>query len=323
LRSGNAALAVEELDRLARQQPDNARAALLLGRALLAAGDSSELLARLEPAAKRPDASPYLLTLVGRAHEQAGRRAEAARYLDRAAAGGQAAIGALPVGEAGELAMWRARDELDSAGAAVPLLRQMLAQGQFAAATAFGAQLGAHYRGSGDVERLRGDVALLAGDAAAALASYERAAAIRRDLALVERMVAAQRRLGHDAAALALLANHVRQNPRDGRAQAMLGRMQAKRGQWQQAAVLLRGALRLGAGSGDPLLLADLATAELTIGDADAASAAARRAYALQKGNGRVAAVLARTLQAAEPRQAEVLLAKARRLPDPPQLARR
>ncbi len=35
--------------------------------------------------ADRPDASPYLLTLVGRAYERLGRRADAARYLDRAA----------------------------------------------------------------------------------------------------------------------------------------------------------------------------------------------------------------------------------------------
>ena len=63
--------------------------------------------------------------------------------------------------------------------------------------------------------------------------------------------------------------------------------------------------------------------AELTVGDAGAAATVARRAYALQRGNGRVAAVLARTLQTAEPREAEVLLAKARQLSARPLLASR
>jgi len=323
LRGGNAALAVEQFDELARREPDNLRVTLLLGRALLADGEGSEVIARLGPAAARPDASPYLLTLVGRAYEQKGRRAEAAPWLDRAAAVASPKIGVLPVGADGELTIWRVGDELDNAAAAVPLLRQMLAKGQAGAAVAFGTRLGEHYRGSADVERLRGDVALLAGDAAAALASYSRAAAIRRDLALVERMVAAQRMLGRGEAAFVLLADHVRQNPRDGRALAMLGRAQAERGQWESAAVLLGEARRLGAGAGDPLLLADLAIAELTAGNAEAAADAARRAYALQRSNGRVAAVLARALQASEPHQAEVLLAKARQLSAPPLLASR
>src|SRR6187549_1343204 len=82
LRTGNPALAVDQFDALVRKQPDNVRATLLLGRALLAAGDANEVVARFGPAAARADASPYLLTLVGRAYEQLDRRAEAAAYLD-------------------------------------------------------------------------------------------------------------------------------------------------------------------------------------------------------------------------------------------------
>ena len=305
LRTGNPALAVDQFDALVRKQPDNARATLLLGRALLAAGDANEVVARFGPAAARADASPYLLTLVGRAYEQLERRAEAARYLDRAAAGGPTAIGVLPV-DADEL--WRTGSTIEQGAAAVPLLRDLIARGAGGEAVALAGQLGEHYEGSADVARLRGDVALLVGDPAGALAHYASAARIRRDWSLVERMVVSQRLLGRRDAALALVREHVARNPADGRAIALLGRMLAERGERERAATVLAHA----GGAGDPLLLADLAQAQLAVGDADTARDAAQRAYALQRANGRVAGILARTLQAGNPRQAEVLLAKAR-----------
>lgn len=305
LRTGNAALAVDQFDALARQQPDNARAALLLGRALLAAGDANEVVARFGPAAERPDASPYLLTLVGRAYEHLDRRAEAASYLDRAAAGGPSEIGVLPV-DADEL--WRTGSTIEQGAAAVPLLRSLLARGDKGGALVLANSLGQHFDGSADIARLRGDVALLTGDPAGALGFYAGAGTIRRDWSLVVRMAAAQRKLGHTDAALALVSDHVARNPGDGAALALLGRMLAEKGEPQRAAMALAHA----GGRGDPLLLATLAQVELADGNADAARAAAQRAYALQRSNGRVAEILARTLQASEPRQAEVLMAKAR-----------
>jgi predicted Zn-dependent protease len=63
----------------------------------------------------------------------------------------------------------------------------------------------------------------------------------------------------------------------------------------------------------------------LALGDAEGADEAARRAYAQQRGNGRVTAVLARVLQAGgEPSPAaEALLVKARQLGEPSTLALR
>jgi tetratricopeptide (TPR) repeat protein len=314
LRTGNAALAVDQFDALVRRQPDNARAALLLGRALLAAGDANEVVARFAPAASRADASPYLLTLVGRAYEQLDRRAEAAPYLDRAATGAPAEIGVLPV-DADEL--WRTGSTIDQGAAAVPLLRDLLARGDGRGAVTLANSLGEHYDGSADIARLRGDVALLAGDPSGALRHYADAARIRQDWSLVERMIAAQRMLGRKDAALALAAGHVARNPGAGRALAALGRMLAGNGERERAVAILAHAPT----TGDPLLLGDLAQAELAAGDGDAARSAARQAYALQRSNGRVAEILARTLQASEPRQAEALLAKARS--SAPQLASR
>ena len=208
LRAGNAALAIDRFEALVRSQPDNAGAALLLGRALLAHGEANEVVARFGPAASRPDASRYLLALVGRAHEQLGRRQQAARYLDRAAEERPSAIAVLPA---------EARP-----GTEVAQLRLLLARKEHGEASALAAQLAERYPGSIDVEIATGDVALLTGNSAQALAAYSRAAEVRRDFALVERMVAAQRQLGQDEAARELLAGYLAQNPRSAGASAML-----------------------------------------------------------------------------------------------------
>ncbi len=318
LRTGNPALAVDQFDALARQQPDNAQAALLLGRALLASGDANEVVARFGPAAARADASPYLLTLVGRALEQLDRRAEAAAYLDRAANGVPAKIGVLPFDAEQVSGIGSA---IAQGGDAVPLLRALLARGARGDAAVLANELGEHYRGSADIARLRGDVALLGGDPPGALARYADAARIRRDWSLVERMAAAEQMRGNAGGALAVVQDHVARNPADGRALALLGRMLAERGDPRAATVLALARAR--GGSGDPLLLADLARAGLGSGNAEDALAAAQRAYALQRSNGQVAEALARTLQPGQPRQAEVLLAKSRALAGAPMLASR
>lgn len=301
LRAGNAALAVGRFDELGRRQPDNAMARLLLGRALLANGEANEVVARLGPAADRADASEYLLALVGRAHEQLGRRQEAARYLDRAAAARVAPIGVLA-----------ADGGTSAAAAAVSEIRGLLAQERNAEALNRAGALRTQFPGSIDVDVLSGDVFLLAGDPQAALAAYERAAEVRRDFALVERMVAAQRALGREDAALQTLADYTARNPRSPAASAMLGRMLAENGDRERALRLLAYARDLR--PGDAALLADLAELELAGGDAASAAETAREAYRLHRANGAVAATLARVLAASEGggRVARSLTAKAR-----------
>lgn len=285
LSAGNSALAVERFDELTRSQPENRAAQLLLGRALLAHGEANEVVGRLGPAADRSDASPYLLALVGRAYEQLDRRQEAARYLDRTAGPGATEIGVLP-GVAGSA--------FENLGAAVDVasIRGLLARGRPDEARALTAELVGQYPDSIDVDILSGDVALLAGDPASALAAYSRASTVRRDFALVERMVAAQQRLGRADAATNLLAAYLVQNPRSAPAAALLGRMLAQRGEWRRAQLLFDHAQ--GLGSGDARLLADLAEAELALGDPVAAGKAASQAHALQRANGRITLILAR-----------------------------
>jgi tetratricopeptide (TPR) repeat protein len=234
LRTGNAGLSAERFDDLARRQPENALAPLLLGRALLANGEANEVAARLGAAADRLDASPYLLMLVGRAHEQLGRRHQAARYLDRAAQAGPAALGVLAA--------------VEQSLPDVTDIRAALGQGRVAEALALARQLRARFPDSIDVEILGGDAALLAGDPAGALAAYRRAAVVRRDFALVERMAAAHERLGRQDAAVAELSGYLARNPRSQPAARLLARMLERRGDAGRAGMLLAYARELRGG---------------------------------------------------------------------------
>ncbi len=325
-RDGSSELAVDKFDRLARRQPDNAMAMRLLGRALLADGDASDVVARFAPPVARPEASPYMLTLVGRAYEQLDRRDLAAPLLDRAARAADGGVRPLPLGQAGELAIYQAGDDdPTSAAVAMPRLRQMLAEGRGADAVAYAAKLRARYPNSSDIEVLVGDAELLAGNSAAALRSYRSASEVRWTASLAKRIAAADVRLGHNDAASAELQAYLAQHPQAREICALLGRAAAADGDWPTAAMLLRHAAQLPGGADDPLGLADLAEAELHIGDGAGALTNAQRAYALQRSSPKATAELAAALQASgkRPNGAEVLLAKARSMGGEPALALR
>ena len=210
-----------------------------------------------------------------------------------------------------------------SAAASVAALRQLAAHGRLGEARAAAAQLAARYPGSADVARVSGDVALLAGQPAEALAAYRRAAEVRSDFALVERMAAAERLLGHGDDAVALLQRRSAFNPRERSSAIALSQAQAERGDWGRAAPWLERAGE--AGGNDPRLLGALAQVRLQRGDTRGALAAALEAHRLQRGNGAVALVLAQALssQGNRSREAEVLFAKARQLGAVSELAAR
>ncbi len=317
MRAENWALAVNVLDELARRQPDNDRVALLLGRAMLENGDASEVIARYGPAAGQADASPYLLTLVGRAYEVMGNRAAAAPLLDRASNPAPGGVLPLPLGEAGELALFRWGDDPARVDAAVPRLRQLLGARQLDEAQASVAQLQQRFVGSADIEVLAGDVALARGEAVRALELYSSAAQIRRSFPLVERMVAAHRLLGQEREGRVVLSAYLARHPQDGEAAEYLGYLAAEAGDWKRSEILLRFAAGQRDGGGrDPLLYATLADAALRRGDGQAALAEAEASFASQRTNRRAVLTLARVLEAAGRKQeADALLEKARRLP--------
>lgn len=315
LRAGNSGLAMESFDKLARMQPDNPDAQLLLARGMFADGDYRGIVEDFGAAAARADASPYLLTLVGRSHEVLGDRAAAAPFLDRAAQPAAAGPFVLDIGERGRMTLFRYGSDPMRIDVGVAQIRDLLATGQIGEAQAVAAAFRERYPYSADVQMLAGDVALAGGDAAAAVSQYQSAARVRRSFALVERMVAAWRLLGDARTAEAEAADYLAEHPMDGRAARLVAQFALDRGDWRRAYLLLAHAREVGGGERDPVLLADLARAALEAGDAKAAQDAAQAAYGLQRANGRVAYALARTLRATgNERGATVLFAKARGL---------
>lgn len=306
-RSGHPSLAVEKFDEVARGQPDNTRVALMLARALISAGDLPEAVARLQPLAARSDASPYLLTLLARAYEQLGRRDLAAPLLDRAAGPPPTGIAIVPA-------------EPGRSDAAAAQLRLLLAGGQASEAMGYAAELVRRFPGAADIEILVGDAALLTGDPVAALASYTRAAQVRRTTSLAMRMGYALHSTGQPKAASDLLAEAFRQSPQDASLAMQMGRLAMLQGNRAQAVGYWQQAVRLGRVR-DANLLVELAQAQLELGQVEAALANARQAYALQRSNMRATAVLASAMTAQGVSGGQTLQAKARRIAPAPALA--
>lgn len=317
LRAGNGALAVELFDKLTKIQPYNRSARLLLGRALLANGEGNELIARLSGLANRADASPYLLTLLGRAHEQMGRRDLAAPYLDRASL--PVFEGLAPIPPKGNVRAYsRSYSGAQASGDPVTILRSLLAEGRMDEAQTQARQLSDQHQQSVDVQVLTGDVELLAGDTGAAFFSYQQAARIRRQWPLTQRMVMALRLMGRADQAEVVLVQYLKNNPSSAHAAAMLGTARARDGRDGDAAILLSAAANIGAYRRDPVHLARLADAQMRAGDLDQAESTIWRGFALQRNSGPVSATLARVIEAVggDHAQAEhdVLLAKAAKL---------
>ena len=324
-RDGSIELAVNKFDELARRQPDNEAVARVLGRALLADGDASDVVARFAPLAARPEASPYMLTLVARAYERIDRRDLAAPLLDRAASASDTGVKPLPVSDDDSLAIYRAGDDdPTSAAVAMPMLRQMLGEGRTADAAAYADKLQARYPNSSDVAVLVGDAALLAGDPAAALRAYRSAEQVRWTAPLAKRIAAAEVRLGQEGAAEVELKGYFLQHPQAREITALLGRAAAAEGYWSDSAMLLKHATQLPGGADDPQAFTALADAQLHLGDAAGALASARQAYALQRSSPRATAMLAAALQAnGAPGGAAILRAKARSIGGEPAQALR
>jgi len=314
LRAGNPGLALQSFSRFAELHPDNPRAQLLLARGQFADGDYLGVIEDFSAAAARSDASPYLLTLVGRSYEILGDRAAAAPFLDRAAST-SAVLLPIDVGDTGRLTLFRFGDDPLRIDVGVARLRELVQSGDLGEASSVLARFLRQYRASADVDVLSGDVALLRDDAAVALVHYHRAARIRRSLSLVERMIAAYRQIGDERAAEAEARDFLAEHPMDGEAARVVADFAMTNGEWHRARLLLAHARTVGGGERDARLLAKLSHAALESGDMAAGEKAGRAALAAQRANGSAAYALARTLRASgDERGAQVLFAKASEL---------
>jgi len=266
LAQGNHDSAAAKLADLARRQPGNVRVAELHARALWLGRRDRELVDLYAGRARRPDASPYLSMLAGRALERLGERGEAAPFLERAASG-----------PTREIALLGAEEALPEPTAR---MRALLASGDRQGARRAAETLRARLASSSDIAALAGDVALAAGDAKGALETYRDAVGVRRPWPLAKKAIHAYRMLGDEAAADRLLARHAAGEPNNAEALVMLAARSAQSEDWLRAKLLLDRAIALGAGN-DPALLRLAAEAAGALGQQDKAGRLAARADTL------------------------------------------
>lgn len=308
LEAGNANAAVAILGQLVQRQPANETARNLLARALFEAGDLRGLIDRFSGLASRPDASPYLLSLVGRAWEEAGNRAAAAPYLDRAAAALAAPV--MPVA-------------YQPAGDVGGTVRAQILAGNFTAADASAQGYAAQRPGMFEALSLAGDAALAADAPDRALARYRQAMAVRFPERMLLRSVEALERSGMGREAPGLVSGYLHAFPSSMLAARLSAGHYAFAGDWAHSRSRLESLITAGSAR-DARLLADLALAQLETGDTDIALETAQRAAALSPNSGYAAMAwgLALAESGDDPDVARQLLTKARRIDgDNPRLA--
>lgn len=316
LQAGNHETAIEVLERLLRRQPDNVRLDILVAHALAEGGAWHELAARYTPLAERKDASPYLLTLVGRAYENLDQRGEAARFLDRAALPYKPVMAARPAGTDTNVLAARWSSDPAIISNTIEYVRARLTEGGVQEAAVLAQNLLAEHEASSDIQLLAGDARFLANDLPGALVLYQKIARIRFSPNLLLRMMMANNALGHKSAAEAALHQQTTEHPLNADF-AMIQAENALAAQdWAQAEKFYRKVLALSGHRRDPDALAGFALTLLQTGDVEQAQALAREAYLLQPMRWRPTWALGHAMQAQNQQspQARALLAKAAKL---------
>ncbi len=296
LQAGNSNLALDELDRLVKLQPQNETAQLLLARVLYAAGKQPQLIDRFAAMAARDGASPYLLTLVGRALEDTGKRDAAAELLDRAS--GVSTAGLLPVldSDNGDAA-GRYRGSPRNVDFAAAQVRLLLASGRAGEAVSAAERLREVRTGLAPAQALAGDAQYAAGQYDAAFDRYRQSAKVRFDDALLSRMVLSATRSGRRDVAANLVSSYLASHPQSRVATRLAADYAASLGDWGRARSLLEHLQATGS-QRDARLLADLAFAQLRSGDSAAADQTAKMAWNIQRSSPIVAQAWAMALAA-------------------------
>lgn len=307
LETGNYASAAQGLDRLYLLQPENRQVRDLLARALAMGGSHRELVHRFDSAARMTSASPYLQTLVARAHEALGDRRAAAAFIDLAARNRSGNLVALR--PAPNFAGSSARNA-SSGDDALGLVRSLITAGNPAAANRAAQGFLGRFPGSADALAMAGDAALAAGNPGRAQELYQQSALVRQSWPLVRRRIAAYREAGKGGDADALLASYLAGHPSAAEAAVLLARSRYERGLLAQSAMLLDHALQVG-GDRDPGVLALRAVIARRLEQPGIARTMARRAYEVQPTN---AAAIQALAMVSDPKVARVLLAKLDRI---------
>lgn len=282
LETGNYASAAQGLDRLYQMQPENRRVRDLLARALAMGGSHRELVHRFDSAALMTSASPYLQTLVARAHETLGDRNKAAVLLDLAAASRTGNLVALrPAANFADSGSLEARSGDDVLG----LVRSRIIAGKAGEAIRLANGFLARFPGSADALALAGDAQLSAGNSAQAMALYRKSALVRQSWPLARRRIAAYRGAGRAGDADRLLESYIDGHSAAVEPAVLLARIRLDRGFLAPAAALLDHALKAG-GDRDPETLALRAIVAWRMQQPTLARAMAERAFEVQPMNG-------------------------------------
>lgn len=281
IENGNYASAAQTLEILSAKQPDNRRVRNLLARALSLGGNDRELVYQYEEVARRPGASPYLITLVGRSLEALDRREEAAEFLDRAVLARSGNLIAIP--PAIELSVAEARGGQEGLDA-VQLVRARIGNGMRGQTESAAKAYLDRFPGSADALALAGDSAFADGLFARAIRHYETAVRIRRPWPITQKLINAYRAAGRGNDSLILLARYFVGDPGNQEAAGQLAKAALNNGDIDAAATFLEHALANG-GYRDPHLLALRSNVALELDDLETAFDAAQAAYDIQPMN--------------------------------------
>lgn len=313
--AGNWNLAVERFEKLVAQQPLNLKARTLLARAMHKAGDHRGAWDAIAQIVDRPDADNYTVILGARILEALGERNPAAGRLDRAAFPTVAPSQPLPAGLSLAAAADEARRNPRNARIVIPYIRQLLANGDTAAARDEASRL---LEGNGGVVEallVMGDAEMAAGNAGAAIASYERARAIAFSSPTMLRLVSAYRAAGNGNAASKTISDFLRFNPDSLTGQRLWAFDLLDRQQWPEAIAWLQRA-RVRLGYNDAILNVNIARAYAGAGRLDEALREAALAYQVHPANVMVTHVYGQMLlkSGKQPKAAYDLLRKASKL---------
>lgn len=284
LEAGDVEQAIDKLRQLVDLQPDNATARTLYASALLRSDSARNALDALRPLVLRGDADPYALTLAARGFERIGDRAQASRFLDRAAMPSRGDSAPLGIGDTPAALAAAAQQRPGDPGAVVPYIRALLASGDGNAAFARAQLFARSNPGSPSALLVYGDMLMIAGRPGEAAGAYKQAADLRFDESTLLRLVEALGRSGRAADASNALALFLSQNPANVAALRLSAHWQLASGQYDAAIDTLEG-LRARLGERDAAIEADLSAAYAALGDADNAEAHGEAAYALAPAN--------------------------------------
>ena len=268
--------------RLVRQQPDNRLARELWALALMQNDNMRGTIIVLDPITTRADADSWSLLLLSRAMAGLDWQGDSIQPLTRAMS--------LHQGDAAALVAPRSVGAANDPSAVIPNIRALIAAGNGVGAQTLANQLAAINPGVPQAALLQGDAAMVSNTIPAAIGYYRRAAELRFDERVMLRLVAAQLRGGDRDGAAVTLRQFMARWPENVAAMRVGAAMANDQRDWGTARNLW-GAVNDRIGPNDALVLAQMARANLELGDARAALPQAQRAYRLLPGNATISGV--------------------------------